>query len=101
MLLDIGFFHLVGEQRRHAVYVHARAVAEDLLDLAAELLLERKNRNAHGAGPLALAAARAAPGQMLGVDELEEELSAVERVIEAQRKAGCYDVERICAVLAE
>ena len=34
-------------------------------------------------------------------DELEEELSAVERVIEAQRKAGCYDVERICAVLAE
>ena len=34
-------------------------------------------------------------------DELEEELSTVERVIEAQRKAGCYDVERICAVLAE
>ena len=34
-------------------------------------------------------------------DELEEELSTVERVIEAQQKAGCYDVERICAVLAE
>ncbi len=34
-------------------------------------------------------------------DELEEELSEIKKVIEAQRQVGSYDVKRICAVLME
>lgn len=34
-------------------------------------------------------------------DELEEELSEVERVIAAQKEVGSYDVEQICKVLME
>ena len=34
-------------------------------------------------------------------DELEEELSEIEKVIEAQKQAGSYDVEQICRVLTD
>lgn len=34
-------------------------------------------------------------------DELEEELPVIERVIEAQKRVGNYDVELICKALAE
>lgn len=34
-------------------------------------------------------------------DELEEELSEVERVIAAQKEVDSYDVEQICKVLME
>ncbi len=34
-------------------------------------------------------------------DELEEEISEIEKVITAQKRVGCYDVEQICNALAE
>lgn len=34
-------------------------------------------------------------------DELEEELSEIEKVTEAQKQAGSYDVEQICRVLTD
>ncbi len=34
-------------------------------------------------------------------DELEEELSEIERIIHAQKQVGSYDVERICMMMAE
>ena len=34
-------------------------------------------------------------------DELEEELSKIEKVIETQKQVGSYDVKWICAVLME
>lgn len=34
-------------------------------------------------------------------DELEEEISEIEKVIAAQKRVGSYDVEQICKVLTE
>lgn len=36
---------------------------------------------------------------MVIADELEDELAEIERVIEAQKQVGKYDVGRICEVL--
>ena len=37
--------------------------------------------------------------QVVSHDELEEELSEVERIIEAQKRVGNYDAGQICAAL--
>ncbi len=37
--------------------------------------------------------------QVVSPDELEEELSEVERIIEAQKRVGNYDAGQICAAL--
>ena len=34
-------------------------------------------------------------------EELEEELSEIEKVIAAQKKVGSYDVEQICMAMVE
>ena len=74
MFVNVIFFQLEAEQRRHGVNVHAGRVFEQLLHDAAHLELEGSDRDAHRTGAVAFAAAGAASGEVHRVDELEEHL---------------------------
>lgn len=62
--MNVLFFQLIAQQRRHGGGVKAGlVVVEEPADGAGDLLAQGQDRDAHRAGPLAFAAARAAPAK--------------------------------------
>ena len=75
--MDVLFFQLIAQQRRHGLGIHTGLVAvEELAHGTTDLLAQGQDRDAHGAGPLAFAATGAAAGQVQGVDGLEVQFFA-------------------------